>query len=224
MSSALPPPCLHRSHCVLNEVSRYPLSYPQQTRSLRSTLDALHRQMAQVLSRLLALTSPLAPRSQQLSPSHRSHTPFVDPSHLRPPLTSEGHTTNTRWPAQGHKAAAGVLGVAGEVRDRGRWSRSRSPPYHHHHFNSTRPSTRLEHPTPRHYLWYGQRPGSSPERWNTSLSQAPSAFTRKGAGGGGLFCVRLKNATQKSQRKIRGGGGLFCVRYVGSPRVVPNAK
>ena len=182
--AALPPPeplCFERSVTL----------YPQQTSSLRSTLDALHRQVAQVLPLLLALTSPLAPRSQQLSPSHRSHT-FRRPlslafaPHLR--RTHDQHTlASTR--TQGCGGSAGVAGV----RDRGRWEVLGRGHAHHlitprlyHHFNSTR-----HHATIRcHYLWYGQRPGSSPERWNTPLSQAPSAFTRKGAGGGGLFCVR----------------------------------
>ena len=134
--AALPPPeplCFERSVTL----------YPQQTSSLRSTLDALHRQVAQILPRLLALTSPLAPRSQQLSPSHRSHT-FRRPlslafaPHLR--RTHDQHTlASTR--TQGCGGSAGVAGV----RDRGRWEVLGRGHAHHlitprlyHHFNSTR--------------------------------------------------------------------------------------
>ena len=189
MSSALPPPCLHRSHCVLNEVLRYPLSYPQQTRSLRSTLAALHRQVAQVLPRLLALTSPLAPRSQQLSPSHRSHTPFVDPSHLRPPLTRRSCRWSCRWPAQGHKAAAGVLG--GRWRGERRWSREmggvgwrsrRSPPNHHLAFTttSTPPDT-----TPLSLVW--PAPGFEPREMEYTPIPSPLRLHPKGCGRRGLI-------------------------------------
>ena len=204
MSSALPPPRLPAQQ-VADEVT---------------SLDARHspRQVAQVLP---SLSSPLL--SQQTF--RRPH------SRLRPPRTSERHSTTTRWPTQGHEDAAGVVGVAGEVRDRGMGGGGWRKLHARSNSNNTNSPLQL-HATAPYATISGmasarvRAPGDRMHPYSPagSLFQAPSAFTRKGAGGGGLFCVRLKNATQKSQRKIRGGRGLFCVRYVGSPRVVPNAK